>query len=146
MNKLINPKIRLEESSHTYLLDDPEDISFTSVTTFIGQFFNEFDATKIATNLVHTHPRYQDITVDELLAKWQEQTDRGTEVHKQLELYIKENIYPTDAKAIPGVRYLEKYISNPDYEILSEVILYSNYECLYAKYVCFYVKHVCVFM
>jgi ATP-dependent exoDNAse (exonuclease V) beta subunit len=126
MNKLINPKIRLEESTHTYLLDDPEDISFTSVTTFIGQFFDEFDAEKIATKLVRTHPRYQDTTVDEVLAKWKSQTDRGTEVHRQLELYIKEDIYPTDVKAIPGVKYLENYISNPDCDILSEVILYSK--------------------
>ena len=77
MNKLIEPKIRLEELTHTYLLDDPEDISFTSVTTFIGQFFDEFDAEKIATKLVRTHPRYKNTTVDELLAKWKSQTDRG---------------------------------------------------------------------
>jgi hypothetical protein len=126
MNKLIDDRIRLEESTHTYLLDDSEDISFTSVTTFIGQFFDEFDAEKIATKLVKTHPRYQDTTVEEVVAKWQSQTDRGTEVHKQLELYIKDGIYPTDPKAIPGVKFLEKYLKDTNIEVLSEVILYSK--------------------
>lgn len=56
MTLSIYPRIQLEESTHTYLLDDSEDIAFKSVTTFIGQFFDEFDAEKIATKLVRTHP------------------------------------------------------------------------------------------
>ena len=38
-----NGKIKLEESTHKYILEGHEEIEFTSVTTCIGEFFEKFD-------------------------------------------------------------------------------------------------------
>ena len=75
-------QIIFEEDSHSYYIDDPNGrVKFTSVTTFIGNFFPKFDAEKIAPFTA----RKRGITVEEVLAEWekhgQESRDFGTRVH-----------------------------------------------------------------
>ena len=50
MNSLLDPNISLHES-HVYSLLNRSDITFTSVTTFVDQFFEKFDAEKLQRNL-----------------------------------------------------------------------------------------------
>ena len=48
-----------------YKLEEDLDFDFTSVTTFVGQFFEEFDAQFVAQKLTSTHPKYKHMTVEE---------------------------------------------------------------------------------
>ena len=59
MNKLFDTNITLDRDNHVYQLSTNPKIEFTSVTTFIGQFFEKFEAKKIATRLVKSSPKYK---------------------------------------------------------------------------------------
>ena len=82
VNKL-GRKIVFEEDTHKYYIDDSSRgrIHFTSVTTFIGNFFPKFDADRIAPFVA----KKRGITVQEVLDEWdrnrQESCDFGTRVH-----------------------------------------------------------------
>ena len=54
-----NGKIKLEESTHKYILEGHEEIEFTSVTTCISEFFEKFDKSQVAYKLVTTIPKYK---------------------------------------------------------------------------------------
>ena len=43
MNDISNNNIFLEKEAHIYKLNDDPKFQFTSVTTFVGNFFEEFD-------------------------------------------------------------------------------------------------------
>lgn len=78
----VGREITFEENSHSYYIDDPRGrIKFTSVTTFIGNFFPKFDAERIAPFVA----RKRGITTQEVLDEWernkQESCDFGTRVH-----------------------------------------------------------------
>ncbi len=44
MNQLFNNNISLDRDAHIYKLKTNPTLDFISVTTFIGQFFEKFDA------------------------------------------------------------------------------------------------------
>ena len=77
--------IELERDSHIYTLNDDKSINFSSVTTFISEFFEKFDPLKTATKLVNTVPKYSHLTIEELLSEWKYARDHGTKVHNQIE-------------------------------------------------------------
>ena len=126
MNKLMDQNIVLDKDAHEYSLLTQPDLVFTSVTTFIDQFFEGFDSEKIATNLVETHPRYADRTVESLIAEWAATGEHGTLVHDEIENWIKNGIEPIETKAINGKNWLQNYKLKSDIDVLSEVILYST--------------------
>jgi hypothetical protein len=57
-------------------------------------FFEKFDQEKVARKLINTHPKYSGKTVDEVIKEWGKGAERGTIVHNELEMFIKENIPP----------------------------------------------------
>ncbi len=126
MNKLFNPDITLERESHRYILSTNPDLEFISATTFISQFFEKFEAEKIAKKLVSVSPKYMGMTVDEVLAMWKESANHGTIVHEQLEEYILNKSPLTEPKAIQGMNWLNKYKMKSNFEIYPEVIIYSE--------------------
>ena len=126
MNKLSDTNINLEEKTHEYTLLDRADVSFTSVTTFIEEFFEGFDALKIAEKLINNYPKYAGRTVESLIADWNAAADHGTKVHHEIEQWIKDGIDPIDIKAINGKDWLNDYKLKSDIDILSEVIVYST--------------------
>jgi hypothetical protein len=67
-----NGLIRLEESTHKYILSGHEDIEFTSVTSCISEYFEKFDKEKVAAKLVSTVPKYRDKTANQLIEEWNE--------------------------------------------------------------------------
>ena len=67
MNNILNNNIFLEKEDHIYRLNDDKDFQFTSVTTFVSKFFEEFDADFVARKLTSSHPKYKHMTVEELL-------------------------------------------------------------------------------
>ena len=126
MNSLSNNNIVLDKSVHEYTLRTQPDLVFTSVTTFIDQFFEGFDSEKIATNLVATHPRYADRTVQSLIDEWAAAGQHGTYVHEEIENWVKEGVIPRESKAVVAVDWLKNYQKKSDIEVLSEVIVYSR--------------------
>jgi len=126
MNKLFNPDITLERDSHRYILSTNPDLEFISATTFISQFFEKFEAEKIAKKLVSVSPKYMGMTVDEVLAMWKESANHGTIVHEELEEYILNKSPLTEPKAVQGMNWLNKYKMKSNFEIYPEVIIYSE--------------------
>ncbi len=126
MNELFNNNITLEKESHRYSLSSEPDLEFTSVTSFVGGFFEEFEANRIATNLVATNPKYRDRSVDSLIAEWDNSANHGTLVHKEIEECIKSGLQPTELKAKMGYKWLQRYLMKSDFDVYPEVIVYSK--------------------
>ncbi len=68
MNEILDNNISLDEELHKYNLVNQPEVSFTSVTTYVEYFFEGFDAKKIATKLVRSHPKYSNTSVDKSLS------------------------------------------------------------------------------
>ena len=126
MNTLIDKNITLERNTHKYQLKLEPDIHFTSVTTYISNFFEEFDSKKIANNLVKNNPNYSNYTVDSLISEWNFAAEYGTKIHNEIEEWIKNGIEPKEEKAIIGKDWLHNYKSKSDIDVFSEIILYSK--------------------
>ena len=126
MNLLSDKNIVLDKAVHEYSLQTQPDLVFTSVTTFIDEFFESFDSEKIAAKLVKTHPRYADRTIESLIAEWDAAGQHGTDVHEEIENWIKNGVEPGKAKAASGVSWLKNYQKKSDIQVLSEVIIYST--------------------
>ena len=126
MNKLFDKEISLDKGNHEYRLSSQPDIEFTSVTTFVDQFFEGFDSEKIAANLVNNVPKYFDHTVESLIAEWDAARQHGTDVHQEIEDWINDSVDPKEPKAIAGKNWLNSYRMKTDMDILSEVIVYSK--------------------
>ena len=126
MNNLFNQNITLERESHKYILSTNPDLEFISVTTFIGQFFEKFEAEKIAKKLVAVSPKYMAMSVEDVLEMWKESANHGTIVHEELEEHILNESPLKEPKAIQGMNWLNKYKMNSDFDVYPEVIIYSE--------------------
>ena len=126
MNKLFDNNISLDRSEHIYQLASNPKIEFTSVTTFIDKFFEKFDAKSIASKLSHSHPKYIDKSVDNILQDWKNSADHGTKVHEEIENFIINTAPITEKKSVFGLKWLKNYISNGEFLIYPEVIIYSE--------------------
>lgn len=79
--------LKFYPKSHTYKLNGKKLIS---VTTFVGQFFDEFDAKGIARKLAKFPAnKAKKQGVRYFLSKWKESRDFGTKVYKDLEVFVK---------------------------------------------------------
>ena len=126
MNKINNNDIRLEIEKHEYKLSKEPDFIFTSVTTIINKFFEPFDEVKISTHLANNVPKYFGETPESIMQQWQVAREYGTEVHLEIENWIKEGIEPKDLKSIAAKKWIDAYISKPNIDTFSEVIVYSK--------------------
>jgi len=126
MNKLFDNNITLNRDSHTYKLVTNPDIKFISATTFVSQFFEKFEAEKIASRLVKSSPKYMGMTVQDVLQIWKDAADYGTMVHEQIENYLLNQKALTERKAIHGVNWLNKFKMKSNFDIYPEVIIYSE--------------------
>ena len=126
MNKLFDNNITLDRDSHTYNLASNPNLEFTSVTTFVGQFFEKFEAEKIANRLVKVSPKYRGMSAQDVLQLWRDAADHGTIVHEELENNILNKTPLTERKAIHGINWLNKFKMKSDFDIYPEVIIYSE--------------------
>ena len=126
MNELFKNDITLDQENHKYILDDSPDFKFSSVTEFIHFFFEKFDQEKVATKLINTNPKYSGKTISEVLKEWGKGAERGTIVHNELEMFIKENVTPKHKMSITGVRWLKEKQKNEHNTFFSEVVVYSK--------------------
>tara|TARA_Y100001970_G_scaffold275829_2_gene377599 strand:+ start:11229 stop:11933 length:705 start_codon:yes stop_codon:yes gene_type:complete len=126
MNKLFDNNITLDRNSHTYNLASNPNLEFTSATTFVSQFFEKFDAEKIANRLVKVSPKYMGMSAQEVLQLWKDAADHGTIVHEELENNILNKEPVTERKAIHGINWLNKFKMKSEFNIYPEVIIYSE--------------------
>jgi len=141
-NILDQSVIRLEEETHTYHVSRAPFLRFTSVTTFIHDFFPHFDSVGIATKLAgKPGTKYAKKTVEDILAEWKDIADEGTYTHALIEDWIRKrnhlksigvNELPEiefednsrNAKALHGVIWLKNNMQ-PHYELYPEIRMYS---------------------
>lgn len=126
MNELFKNDISLDQENHKYILESNPNFKFSSVTEFIHHFFEKFDQEKVARKLINTHPKYSGKTVDEVIKEWGKGAERGTIVHNELEMFIKEKIPPTHQMSVTGVQWVKEKQKNPHNTFYSEVIVYSK--------------------
>ncbi|MBH10012.1 MAG: hypothetical protein CMG74_06610 [Candidatus Marinimicrobia bacterium] len=126
MNTLTNKNIILDKENHQYSLVEEPELVFTSVTTFVHNFFEKFDSEKIAKKLVSTHPKYVDRSVESLIDEWEASGRHGTKVHDEIENWVKEGAIPGEAKAVVAIDWLKNYQKKSDIEVFSEVLIYSK--------------------
>jgi ATP-dependent exoDNAse (exonuclease V) beta subunit len=127
MNKLNSLDILFEEEPHRYSLRSNPLIEFHSCTEFLKQFFEPFDAVKIATNLVNNYPKYRNHTVESLTAEWKGAADAGTRTHEDMENHIRHGASALTAKGREGIAWFEKYRSGKrDHTFIPEQIIYSQ--------------------
>ena len=100
MNKINNNDIKLEIENHEYKLINHPDLNFTSVTTFVGSFFEPFDEVKVANHLVNNVPKYFAETPESIMKQWKTAREYGTEVHLQIENWLKDGTNPKDSKSM----------------------------------------------
>ena len=125
MNSIHDNSISLNEKDHTYHLDD-SNIDFTSVTTYIGDFFEKFDQLKIAEKLIRTSPKYAHLSIEELIEDWNKARDYGTLVHKEIENHINSVSEATEIKAKNAVLWLNNFLEDKEYDLHVEKIIYSK--------------------
>ncbi len=125
MNKLNDENIYLITETHDYKLKDDPNFDFTSCTTFVNYFFEQFDSIGIANQLTSTHPKYNDLTPQELVATWDKKAENGTVIHSEIEQYIKENAQPTKPQSKKAAEWIKEKIGD-EYKMMSEVIVYSK--------------------
>ena len=126
MNKINNNDIKLEIENHEYKLINQPDYVFTSVTTFINSFFEPFDEIKVSNHLVNNVPKYFGETPESLMKQWDVARQYGTDVHLEIETWIKEGVVPKDIKSIAATKWIRGYVSRPNIDTFSEVIVYSK--------------------
>ena len=126
MNKINNNEIKLEVEKHEYKLVNQPDFVFTSVTTFINSFFEPFDEIKVSNHLVNNVPKYFGETPESLMEQWNVARQYGTDVHLEIENWIKEGVTPKDVKSIAATKWIGGYVSRPNIDTFSEVIVYSK--------------------
>ena len=126
MNELFKNDITLDQENHKYILDSSPEFKFSSVTEFIHFFFEKFDQEKVATKLINTNPKYSGKTLNEVLKEWRKGAERGSIVHNELEMFVKENIAPKHQMSITGARWLKEKQKNEHNSFFSEVIVYSK--------------------
>jgi len=90
--KMKKKKIRFYSGTHNYFYGKQK---LKSVTTFIGQFFNKFDAKKIARKLAKFPVNKANKRgVRYWLKEWKKSAEHGSVVHKLIEEYIIGNMIP----------------------------------------------------
>jgi len=126
MNKLESDDIILDIENHEYKLKNNPDMSFTSVTTFINSFFEPFDDIKISNYLVNNVPKYFGRTPESLIKDWDIARKYGTEVHLEIENWIKNGTEPKDSRAVFAKSWIGGYVIKPHIKTFSEVIVFSE--------------------
>lgn len=79
-------KVTFYEKSHKYKLGR---LQLTSVTQFVGKFFEKFDSKAIAKKLAsYPQNRKNKKGVRFFLKEWKQSSDNGTKIHKIMEDYV----------------------------------------------------------
>lgn len=125
MRPLTSPDLSLGDG-HVYSLASDPSRQFTSVTEFVGSFFEPFDQWAIASKLCAKHERYRDRTPEDLIAEWNDATADGTRVHEEVEAYIRHGTESEHPKAQHACRWLDRYLPRERFTLTPEIRIYSE--------------------
>lgn len=123
--------ITLDEPTHEYKVKGINHLTFTSVTTFIHDFFSPFDSKGMAEKLAGTG-KYANKTPQDLLNDWEQSGVHGTKVHNELEDYLnawrddKEKPVLTEPKSQHGEQWIKKMLE-PSHVPYPEIKVYSEH-------------------
>ena len=96
------------------------------INEFVNSFFEPFDEVKVSNHLVNNVPKYFGETPESLMEQWNIARQYGTDVHLEIENWIKEGVTPKDVKSIAATKWIGGYVSRPNIDTFSEVIVYSK--------------------
>jgi ATP-dependent exoDNAse (exonuclease V) beta subunit len=89
-------EIQFDEPSHTYTCGG---VIFKSVTQTIEHYFSKFEPDKVIANMMRSKnwasSKYYGMTPSEIKKSWEENRDRGTRMHAQIENHILSCSSPT---------------------------------------------------
>lgn len=112
--------VTLDELTHTYT--DKDGRNYLSATKFIGRFYKPFDANEVAGYVAKS----EGVTRQEILDRWNAQTERGTIIHKAIERFNKTTIIlPEDEIHRPLILNIASQYTNY-YRMYDEQILYDT--------------------
>jgi ATP-dependent exoDNAse (exonuclease V) beta subunit len=89
-------RIKFYEEDHKYVIDSQPDVKYTSVTTWIHEHFEKFDADKIITKMMSgtgwkKGHKYWGMTPDQIKSQWNTNKDAvsgaGTDLHFEIECF-----------------------------------------------------------
>jgi ATP-dependent exoDNAse (exonuclease V) beta subunit len=122
-------EITLRESDHKYIVKTHKNLKFTSVTTFLHDYFTPFNSEKVASDLAGTG-KHMNKSKQDLIKDWDNLRDEGTLVHKILEDYadgVDITPYkPLHPKAQHGIEWFENNRIREDFDVYTEVRLFSE--------------------
>lgn len=118
--------ITLESNPRRYTLSHVPEASLDSCTQFIGKFFEKFDNVAVAQNLIDNNPKYQGMSLDELLGTWQAASDYGSKVHEEIEHYILNQTDVSTPQSKHALDWLENRMPSDRYKLYPEVMVYSE--------------------
>jgi len=89
--------IRFEKESHSYFVNNNLNDKYISVTSFIKQWFEEFDANKVIDNM-NPNGKYKGKTKNEIINEWklisEKAIDSGNFIHDSIDIFLSTGILP----------------------------------------------------
>lgn len=102
---LRDPRLKFFPKSHKYKLGRKE---LTSVTTWLKQFFGDFDEKEQAKRSNRNpNSKYYKLGVRKIKALWKAASQHGTDVHEQIEFFLLGKSVPTEPKALQAVEVID---------------------------------------
>lgn len=126
MDQLFNNDIVLLEPEHRYALKSNPEIEFTSVTSLTSKYFEPFNKLEVAKRLVETNVKYIGMTVDQLIAQWDESRDFGTLVHNNIESYINSESFESISEVTHAIKWMKKFKNLSEFIFYPEVKIFSK--------------------
>jgi ATP-dependent exoDNAse (exonuclease V) beta subunit len=128
-NKNLHPRdkhIQFFEKEHKYIIDLEPDVKYTSVTTWIHEHFEKFDADKIILKMMSGASwkeghKYWGLTPEQIKAQWNSNKDAvsraGTDMHFEIECFHNDKRFTFD---YTNKELYEIYIADYKNELLNK--------------------------
>ena len=91
LKSLIEPNIRLNQDRNEYILESSKRIKLYKISNIIDCHFKAFDSWKIANYLTSNNPKYQHLTVNQLIEQWDSIKEYRVDLRDQIGSYINDH-------------------------------------------------------
>ncbi len=125
LEKLLNSGIHLDEDSHIYFAHSDR-IFDLSVTELIDKQFKPFNKELVSKWLANNTTKYAHLTPEQIQQQWDEQRDKASRIHREIERYIKSGTKPILKYAKNGIEWYDREKAVFGNEYFSEVVVYSD--------------------
>lgn len=121
------------DKNHIYLIKGKSHIEqgYKSVTAFIEQFFEEFDAEVVVEKYYerwqeNRHPQYFGLSKEDVILFWEVNKDKGTDMHRKFEEWVNDKRKNKDLEELP--RFIKWYKSEVLEPFRTECTVYGTKE------------------